>query len=133
VLRWAGHEKTLSGWSGRTTNNRMELLAAIRALQALKKPCRVVLTTDSRYLLQGATEWMRGWKRRGWVTSEGKPVKNVDLWKAVGREDARHEIRWVWVKGHDEHPENERADRLAREAITLGLTGKIREDVDGRL
>ncbi len=114
VLSWNGHEKTLSGGAAETTNNRMELQAAIEALRALKKPCRVDLHTDSRYVKNGITEWLPGWKAKGWKTAGKKPVKNVDLWQALDAAIARHDISWHWVKGHSGHPGNDRADELAR-------------------
>lgn len=113
----AGVTRELSGAEARTTNNRMELTAAIRALQALKRPCRVVLHTDSTYVRQGITEWITNWKRRGWVTAARKPVKNRDLWMALDDAMARHQVDWRWVKGHAGVPGNERADQLARDAI----------------
>ncbi len=117
VLISAGHERELSGAEALTTNNRMEIMAAIAALEALKRPCTVDLHTDSQYLRQGITEWMPGWKARGWRTADKKPVKNEDLWKRLDLARARHEVRWHWVKGHAGHPLNERADGLARAAI----------------
>jgi len=117
LLRTGGQEKHLSGATPATTNNRMELTAAIEALRALKRPCQVDLTTDSQYVRQGITAWIINWKRRGWKTAGRKPVKNIDLWQALDQEAARHEINWHWVKGHSGHPENELADQLANEAI----------------
>ena len=117
LLRYRKHEKELSGGESQTTNNRMELTAAIRALQALDRPCRVDFYTDSEYLRRGVTEWMRNWKRRGWKTAAKKPVKNQDLWRELDAAIQGHEITWHWVRGHAGHRENERADRLAREAI----------------
>ena len=114
LLCWRGIERELSGGEAATTNNRMELMAAIAALETLKEPCTVVLTTDSQYVRQGITEWMAGWVRRGWKTSGGDPVKNRDLWERLHAAAARHEIDWRWVKGHAGHPENERVDQLAR-------------------
>ena len=127
VLRHGDAEKELQGWSSLTTNNRMELLAAIRALEALKCPCKVVLYTDSQYVKNGVTQWLPNWKERGWRTSGGKPVKNQDLWKELDRLVSLHDVEWRWVKGHAGHEENERVDRLATEAIRLGLAGKIGE------
>lgn len=112
-----GTTRELSGAEPQTTNNRMELLAAIRALEALKRPCRVVLHTDSTYVRQGITEWIANWKRRGWLTAAKKPVKNQDLWQMLDAAMAPHEVDWRWVKGHAGVPGNERADTLAREAI----------------
>lgn len=117
LLRTGGHEKCLSGAAPATTNNRMELTAAIEALRALKRPCRVELTTDSQYVRQGITSWMANWKRRGWKTADRKPVKNIDLWQALDQEARRHQVTWHWVRGHSGHAENERADQLANEAI----------------
>ncbi|MCB1475663.1 MAG: ribonuclease HI [Rhodobiaceae bacterium] len=114
ILRYGEHEKELSGGEAQTTNNRMEMRAAIEALNALKRPSVVELHTDSAYLRNGITEWIHGWKRRQWRTADKKPVKNVDLWQALDEAIARHEVRWHWVKGHAGHPENERADALAR-------------------
>ena len=114
ILRYGQHEKELSGGEAQTTNNRMEMRAAIEALNALKRPSIVELHTDSAYLRNGITEWIHGWKRRQWRTADKKPVKNVDLWQALDEAIARHEVRWHWVKGHAGHPENERADALAR-------------------
>ena len=117
LLRYGDHERTLSGAEPRTTNNRMELLAAIRALEALRRPCRVRLVTDSEYLKKGVTEWLPRWKARGWRTSERKPVKNADLWRRLDELARRHDVEWAWVRGHAGHPENERVDRLARAAL----------------
>ena len=117
LLRYRGKEKTLSGAEPHTTNNRIELMAAIRGLEALKRPCKVRLTTDSQYLRQGITEWLPVWKRRGWRTADRKPVKNIDLWQRLEAAASRHEVEWHWVKGHSGHPENELVDRLANEAI----------------
>ena len=117
VLRYAGREKTLHGGEPQTTNNRMELTAAIQALESLKRSCRVVLVTDSQYLRRGVTEWLPNWKRRGWRTAERKPVKNADLWQRLDSLAARHEIDWRWVRGHNGHPDNEQADRLANQGI----------------
>lgn len=116
LLRWNGHEKELSGNERQTTNNRMELMAAIQALESLKRSCQVVLTTDSQYVRKGITEWMVNWKKNGWRTASKKPVKNDDLWKRLDRAVARHQVDWQWVKGHSGHPENERADELASSA-----------------
>jgi ribonuclease HI len=114
VLRAAdGRERELSGGESPTTNNRMELMAAIEALNALKRPCRVSLTTDSAYVRDGIRQWIHGWKRNGWKTSDKKPVKNVELWQALDAARGPHEVEWHWVKGHAGHPENERADALA--------------------
>ena len=112
-----GHEKELWGGEPNTTNNRMELMAAIMALEALKRPCKVELHTDSKYVMQGITEWMRGWKARGWLTADKKPVKNADLWQRLDAARARHEVKWRWVKGHTGHELNERADQLANRGV----------------
>ena len=116
LLRYNGHEKLLSGGDPHTTNNRMELLGAIHALEALKRPCHVRLHTDSEYVQRGITEWLAGWKRKGWKTSAGQPVKNVDLWERLDRARSAHAVDWQWVRGHAGHPENERVDAAAREA-----------------
>lgn len=117
LLEYNGVEKELSGGEAETTNNRMELMAAIEALAALKKPCEVQLYTDSKYVMDGITGWIHGWKRNGWRTADKKPVKNADLWQRLEAESARHRVQWHWVKGHDGHEQNERVDKLAREAI----------------
>jgi len=116
LMRWNGHEKELSGGEAQTTNNRMELMAAIQALEALKRASDVDLTTDSQYVRKGITEWMTNWKKNGWKTAARKPVKNDDLWRRLDQAVARHTVRWHWVKGHSGHPENERADELASSA-----------------
>jgi ribonuclease HI len=117
ILQSGPHEKVLSGAERLTTNNRMELQAALAALEALKAPSGVTIETDSRYLLDGMTKWLPGWKRNGWRTADRKPVKNADIWMALDRAAAPHRIRWVWVKGHAGHPMNERADALANAAL----------------
>ena len=117
VLRYKGREKEISGGAADTTNNRMELMAAIAALEALTRPSRVALTTDSVYVKDGITRWIHAWKRRGWKTAGKKPVKNQDLWERLDQAIARHQVEWHWVKGHAGHPENERADQLARDGI----------------
>ena len=117
VLRWNGHEKELFGGEAQTTNNRMELMAAISALESLTRHSEVVITTDSTYVLKGITEWFPSWKRRNWQTASKQPVKNVDLWQRLDAAVNRHEVSWEWVKGHNGHPENERADELARRGI----------------
>ena len=117
VLRFQGAEKELYGGEKETTNNRMELMAAIQGLESLTKSCPVVLTTDSQYVMKGATEWMAGWKRKGWKTSAKKPVKNVDLWQRLEKALVPHEVKWEWVRGHTGHPENERADDLANRGV----------------
>ena len=116
ILRYNGIEKELCGGEESTTNNRMELTAVIEALKALKKPCNVTLYTDSRYVMDGVNEWLPNWKLNGWRTSNKKtPVKNVDLWQLLESLIENHKIKWIWVKGHNGHPENERVDKLARE------------------
>jgi len=117
LLRFRGIEKELSGGENPTTNNRMELMAAIEALKALKRPARVRLWTDSVYVRDGITKWVHGWKRTGWKTADKKPVKNVDLWQALLAAASPHDVEWRWIKGHAGHVENERADALARGAI----------------
>ena len=117
LLRYGENERELWGGDPSTTNNRMELTAAIEALRALKEPCQVALTTDSEYVRKGITEWLQNWKRRGWRTAAKKPVKNVDLWQALDDEAGRHQVEWHWVKGHSGHRENEIADQLANRGI----------------
>lgn len=117
VLRYKGKEKELYGGEAETTNNRMELMAAIRGLEALTRGCPVLLTTDSQYVMKGITEWMANWKKRGWKTAGRKPVKNVDLWQRLDAALAAHEVQWQWVRGHSGHAENERADALANRGI----------------
>ncbi len=123
ILRWRGHEKELSGGENPTTNNRMELMAAIAALETLKRPSSVAVYTDSTYVRDGITKWIHGWKRNGWRTSAKKPVKNEDLWRRLDQALSPHAVDWHWVKGHAGHPENERADQLARDAaVSVNLT-----------
>ncbi len=117
ILRVSGQERELFGGEFDTTNNRMELTAAIRALEALTRPCEVVLTTDSQYVRKGITEWLANWKRNGWRTAAKKPVKNAELWQALDAAAAVHSVQWEWVKGHAGHPDNERADQLANRGI----------------
>ena len=117
ILRIDGHERELSGGEEQTTNNRMELLAVIRALEALKRPSTVRLHTDSRYVMDGASKWLKNWKANGWKTADKKPVKNEELWRALEAAMAEHKIAWKWVAGHSGHAENDRADALARAAI----------------
>lgn len=119
LLRWNGHEKELFGGETETTNNRMEMMAVIKALEALKGPSKVALYTDSKYVMQGITEWLDGWKAKGWKTAGKKPVKNVDLWQEIDALVCVHDIDFHWVKGHAGHPENERADALARQGIPI--------------
>ena len=116
LLRLGKHEKELSGGEALTTNNRMEMTAAIRALEALIEPCAVELYTDSRYLIDGITKWVAGWQKRGWISASKKPVRNEDLWHELIAATAKHEVSWNWVKGHDGHVENERVDKLACDA-----------------
>jgi ribonuclease HI len=120
VLRWRGRARELSGFEPATTNNRMELLAAINALEALKRPMAVRMFTDSDYLRQGITTWLPRWKKRGWRTADNKPVKNQDLWQRLEQALAGHRVEWHWVRGHSGDPDNERADQLARTALRAG-------------
>jgi ribonuclease HI len=117
LLRFGAHEKQLYGGEAHTTNNRMELLAAIEALAALKEPCQVRLTTDSQYVRQGITNWLAGWKQKNWRTASKQPVKNIDLWQRLDAETQRHDVSWHWVKGHSGHRENDLADALANRGI----------------
>lgn len=128
ILRSEGHEKELFGGEELTTNNRMELTAVIRALEALKRPLRVCVYTDSQYVQKGISEWIRGWKQRGWKTADRQPVKNVDLWQELDRLAAQHQVEWRWVKGHAGHPENERADELARRGIAAIRQGASKQE-----
>jgi ribonuclease HI len=123
ILRFHGVERELAGGEAATTNNRMEMMAAIAALEALKRPCRIDLYTDSRYVLDGATKWLPSWKAREWRTADKKPVKNVDLWQRLEAALAPHRVDWHWVRGHAGHPENERADALARGQIAAARRG----------
>ena len=124
ILRSGDTEKELFGGELLTTNNRMEMMAVIEALRALKKPVAARVHTDSQYVQKGISEWIHGWKRRGWKTAAREPVKNEDLWRELDRLAAAHEIKWIWVKGHAGHPENERADALARRGVEQARTGK---------
>jgi len=117
ILRMGDHEKELFGGERETTNNRMEMMAVIEGLRALKRPVQADIYTDSQYVMKGITEWIKGWKARGWKTASKEPVKNVDLWQVLDAECARHELKWHWVKGHAGHVENERADALARRGV----------------
>ncbi len=117
LLRWQGQEKELSGYDKATTNNRMELMAAIMALESLKRPSRVRLYTDSSYVKDGISKWLPGWQKRGWKTADNQPVKNKDLWQRLDAARASHNVDYIWVRGHDGHVENERVDALARAAI----------------
>ncbi|GIX33398.1 MAG: ribonuclease H [Lysobacterales bacterium] len=124
LLRYRGRERILVGGAPETTNNRMELTAALQALRALKRACRVRLHTDSRYLRDGIERWLATWQAKGWRTADGKTVRNRDLWEDLDRERGRHEIEWVWVKAHAGHPDNERVDRLAREEARRQARGR---------
>ena len=117
LLRFNGHEKRLHGGEAETTNNRMELMAVIQALEGLKKQCKVKVTSDSQYVLKGINEWMENWKKRGWKTAAKKPVKNVDLWQRLDKARETHYVEWIWVKGHSGHTENEISDELANKCI----------------
>jgi ribonuclease HI len=125
ILTFGDHEKELMGGEAHTTNNRMELSAAIAALEALKRPCAVDLHTDSEYLKNGITGWIKSWKKNGWRTADKKPVKNIDLWQRLDAALGQHEVRWHWVKGHTGHVMNERADQLAREGIVAARAGAV--------
>ena len=124
LLQFGGREKELWGGEAATTNNRMELMAAIMALEALTRPCKVEVHTDSTYVMKGISEWIRGWKARGWKTADKKPVKNDDLWKRLDAARARHEVKWCWVKGHSDHELNDRADALANRGVDEVLAGR---------
>ena len=129
LLRFRGREREIGGREAYTTNNRMELLAAIQGLETLRRPCRVRLVTDSTYVRDGITRWLAAWKRRGWRTAGGQPVKNVDLWQRLEAASSGHDVHWVWTRGHSGHPENERVDRRARaEAAAVG-TGEPPENL----
>ena len=117
VLRYGDHEKTFFGAEAETTNNRMELMAAIQALKLLREPCKIELYTDSQYLQKGITEWLKNWKKNNWKKADKKPVKNADLWEELDKQAAHHQISWHWVKAHNGHRENEMADALANQAI----------------
>ncbi|MEE4217966.1 MAG: ribonuclease HI [Xanthomonadales bacterium] len=117
VLLYRGHRREISGGEKETTNNRMEMMAVIAALETLRRPCKILLHTDSTYVMKGMTEWLQQWKSRGWKTAAKKPVKNVDLWQRLDAAITRHEVHWKWVKGHSGVPENERADELATAAV----------------
>ncbi|MCL5974254.1 MULTISPECIES: ribonuclease HI [Methylophaga] len=119
ILRAKTSEKELSGGEKMTTNNRMEMMAVIAGLEALKRPCHVTITTDSQYVMKGMTEWLKGWKAKNWKTAARQPVKNADLWQRMDAAAQPHKLEWQWVRGHDGHPENERADQLAVDARTL--------------
>ena len=125
LLRYDGIEKSMSGGEANSTNNRMELMAAIEGLSALKESCSVTLTTDSQYVRKGITEWMLGWKRNGWRTAAKQPVKNVDLWQRLDEQNQRHHVEWHWVRGHTGHRENEIADSLANRGIEMLIAGNL--------
>lgn len=125
LLRFRGQEKELCGGEAQTTNNRMELLAVIKALEALSRPCRARVHTDSQYVQKGISEWIHNWKRRGWRTADRKPVKNVDLWQQLDQLAERHRLEWIWVRGHAGHDDNERADQLANRGV-----GTVRATTD---
>ncbi len=125
VMRWRGNEKELNGGEAATTNNRMELMAAIMALEALKRPMAVSITTDSVYVRDGITKWIHGWRRNGWKTASKKPVKNAELWQRLEKAAAPHDVEWHWVKGHAGHPENERADALARAGVQEARENRV--------
>ncbi|MBU2711611.1 ribonuclease HI [Zooshikella harenae] len=127
LLRYKNQEKTLCGGELETTNNRMELMAAIEGLNALKRACNVRLTTDSEYLRKGISEWMPNWKRRNWRTASKSPVKNADLWQALDTAAQRHQVEWCWVKAHNGHPDNERADQLANQGVIQVLSSSANE------
>ena len=131
LLRFGDTEKTLSGYAPHTTNNRMEMLAAIHALETLKRPCQVILTTDSIYVKDGITKWIHNWKKRGWRKADKKSVKNADLWKRLDTICNQHDVEWRWVKGHSGHMENETVDQLAQEAVQLGRNGEMEIDPAG--
>jgi ribonuclease HI len=127
ILRFGAVEKELSGWANPTTNNRMEMMAAIAGLEALKRPCRARIHTDSQYLRDGITRFIHGWKKNGWKTADKKPVKNIDLWQRLELAMKPHQVEWFWVKGHAGHPENERADALARGAVAEARLAALAE------
>ena len=119
-MRWRNHEKELKGGERDTTDNRMELMAAIKGLESVKRPARIRIYTDSTYVRDGITKWIHGWKKRGWKTADKKPVKNIDLWQRLEAALEPHQVDWHWVRGHDGHPDNERADALARAGVPGG-------------
>lgn len=128
LLRWGDHEKRLKGSQAFTTNNRMELTAAIEAIRAIKQSCEIHITTDSQYVKQGITMWLANWKRKGWQNVKKEPIKNQDLWQQLDTLVNQHKIKWFWVKGHSGHPENDLADQLANEAIDELLKSKLNEE-----
>jgi ribonuclease HI len=125
LIRFGTHEKELSGGEKLTTNNRMELTAAIEALRVLTRPCKIKLSTDSKYVMDGLTRWIHGWRKNGWRTADKKPVKNAELWQALFAETERHEIEWIWVKGHAGNADNERVDKLASDAAVAAGRGIV--------
>ena len=125
ILMFGEKRKELCGGDPATTNNRMELMGAIQALEALNKPCKVVLNTDSQYVIKGVSEWIHAWKRRGWLTADKKPVKNDDLWRRLDEARLRHEVQWKWVKGHAGNEHNERADELARQGMNDLIAARV--------
>ena len=129
LMCWGEHVRTLGGGSADTTNNRMELLGAINALKMLKSTVSVVITTDSKYVMQGITQWIEGWKRKGWLTSNRKPVKNKDLWQELDALVSNHTVRWEWVKGHAGHPENEACDLCANEIMDRIQAGEVPQEI----
>ena len=131
ILRYGDHEKELSGYTKKTTNNRMELLAAIFALEALKNESKAELTTDSSYVKDGITKWIHNWKKKGWKKANKKPVENRDLWERLDTAASKHDISWHWIRGHSGHVENERADSLAVEAVRRGQSGEVESDPAG--
>lgn len=131
LLRFKDNEKTLCGAEAETTNNRMELMAAIMGLESLSRACPISLTTDSRYVMDGLTKWVPNWKRNGWKTANKKPVKNVDLWQRLDKATQAHQVEWHWVRGHTGHPENERADALANQGIDELLSEASASSVSG--
>lgn len=128
ILRYGKHERIVSGAECHTTNNRMELMAAIQALATLREPCRIDLYTDSQYVQKGISEWLPGWKKKGWKKADKKPIMNLDLWQALDQEASRHEVTWHWVKGHSGHTENELVDQIANEAIDDFLKKQTNEE-----
>ncbi|MBF0134930.1 MAG: ribonuclease HI [Magnetococcus sp. DMHC-1] len=131
ILRYGSHAREVCGFAAHTTNNRMEMLAAIHALHALKKSCQVQLITDSTYVKEGITQWIHAWKKRQWRKKDGSAVRNADLWQKLDLLTQMHTVRWEWIKGHAGHPDNELADQLARQAIDMGLKGELPPDPDG--
>lgn len=127
ILKWGNHTRTIAGAEAKTTNNRMEMMAAIEGLRALSRPCRVVVVTDSEYLRMGITDWIRRWRENGWRTKSRKPVKNVDLWQQLDALCRQHEVEWEWTKGHAGHPENEQCDRLAESLAERASKGEPAE------